>query len=287
MLEHYEAILRNEATAKYLNADFSKLVPLAEKLVNPCRLCEWRCMVDRHSEKGFCGVGYESRVSSAFLHWGEESFLVPSGTIFFTGCNFRCVYCQNWEISQHPEAGEVWTPQEIADWITQTQAINVNFVGGEPTPHLHNIVKALSLCKRNIPIIWNSNMYASKESMEILNQIVDLWLADFRYGNDDCASRLSKVKNYFATITRNLKLAQGDMVIRVLVLPNHIDCCALPILDWIAKHRRDAIVNLLSQYWPAYKASECEEINRKLTREEYQRVIEHAKELGLNFLTQA
>ncbi|MEM2974409.1 MAG: radical SAM protein, partial [Candidatus Micrarchaeia archaeon] len=129
-----------------------------------CSLCERKCRIDRkHGERGLCGVGYKSRVASAFPHIGEEPELVPSGTIFFSGCNSRCVFCQNWDISQFPGMGDIWPPERIANWImdnfTSGRIINANFVGGEPTPNTHNILKALKLLSINVPIVWNSNMY--------------------------------------------------------------------------------------------------------------------------------
>jgi len=287
----YLKIANGKEKAKYLTADLKSKVKKAEEIVGSCTLCERKCKVNRKKgELGWCKVPYESHVSSAFTHMGEEKVLVPSGTIFFSGCNFKCVYCQNYNISQNPRLGDVWSPQKIADWIQKVPAININFVGGEPTPHLHNILRALEMSGRNIPIVWNSNMYLSKESMKLLGGVVDVYLADFRYGNDECALKYSTVQNYFEITTRNLLIAkkQAEIIVRLLVLPNHVECCTKKIVEWIAKNLGNEVrVNIMSQYYPQFKARDYPEINRQLTRNEYFEVIKYAENMGLwNFETQ-
>lgn len=264
-------------------------VKIAKEMLKNCEFCERKCKVNRYESVGFCGVTSEARVSTAFPHMGEEPMLIPSGTIFFSGCNFRCVYCQNWDISQFPTAGEVWSPERIARWVEKARVINVNLVGGEPTPNLHVILEAFTLVKRNIPVIWNSNMYMSEKAMELLHGFIDLYLSDFKYGNDECALRLSNAPNYFEIVARNHLIAseQCSLLIRHLVLPNHIDCCSIPIMDWIAQNiKGKALVNIMSQYWPAYRAHEYPEISRRLTSDEYWRVVEYAETLGLDYLVQ-
>jgi putative pyruvate formate lyase activating enzyme len=262
---------------------------IADLIIEECTFCEKRCRANRKAgQLGACRVGHESRVSSAFEHIGEEPELVPSGTIFFSGCNMACQYCQNWEISQFPQGGEVWSPQKIADWIEYHRRAgvrNVNLVGGEPTPNLHTILASLNLCNVNIPVIWNSNMFMSKETMELLNGVVDVYLADFKYGNDECARRLSLVnEGYWKTLTRNSILAaeQAEILYRHLVLPNHIDCCSKPVLKWIAENLGDRVrINIMSQYRPEYRAIGISEISRRITKEEYDTVVSYSKQLGL------
>lgn len=284
-LGRYVKILEGKEKAKYLSADLDSKVKKAEELIQSCVFCERKCGVNRKKGKlGWCKVGYESRVTTAFAHYGEEPELVPSGTIFFSGCTFHCVCCQNWDISQYPLAGEVWSPEKITDWIQNTQCININFVGGEPTPNLHNILKAMKLSKRSIPMIWNSNMYMSKESMNLLDGVIDVYLADFKYGNNECALKLSKVPKYFDTMVRNFKLARksAEMLIRVLVLPNHIECCDKKIIDWIAENLgNDVRVNIMSQYRPVYEAFEYPKISRRLEYDEYWDIVRYAEDAGL------
>ncbi|MGQ9787800.1 MAG: radical SAM protein [Candidatus Hadarchaeaceae archaeon] len=263
-------------------------IELARRILKSCCLCERRCGTNRaDGERGFCGVGPVSRISSEFMHYGEEPELVPSYTIFFSGCTFKCQYCQNWDISQYPEEGVLVSPASIAKLIENAAregARNVNFVGGEPTPNLQTILEALKLCQADIPSVWNSNMYLSVESMELLSGTQDIYLTDFKYGNDKCAERYSQITRYFEIVARNHRLAFGDaeLIIRHLVLPNHLNCCTRPILKWIAKNLDPMTrVNIMDQYRACYLADQFEEINRQLTREEFLESIKIAEEVGL------
>ena len=264
-------------------------IEIVKRLLKECILCERRCKVNRYEKIGFCGVGINPRISSIFPHFGEEDMLIPSGTVFFSGCNFNCVYCQNWDISQFPQNGEFIEEEKLVEWFNRNPVINVNLVGGEPTPNLLYVLKFLRKLNLNLPIIWNSNMYMSIETMNILDGVVDLYLSDFKYGNNKCAKKLSNVDNYFEIVSRNHLIAvkQADLLIRHLVLPNHIKCCSYRVLEWIAKNvGKNCIVNIMSQYWPAYRAMEYEDINRRITREEYYSVVKFAEKLGLNYMIQ-
>lgn len=263
-------------------------VELSRRILQSCQFCERRCGANRAAgEKGICGVGAVSRISSEFMHYGEEPELVPSYTIFFSGCTFKCQYCQNWDISQYPDEGVPVSPSSIAKLIENASgdgARNVNFVGGEPTPNLHTILEALKLCQANLPSVWNSNMYLSLESMQLLSGTQDIYLTDFKYGNDKCAERYSKVTRYFEIVARNHRLAYQDaeLIIRHLVLPNHLECCTRPILEWIADNLGTMVrVNIMDQYRACYLADRFEEINRRLTREEFLKALEIAEEVGL------
>lgn len=259
------------------------------KILENCELCERKCHVNRvKNELGFCKVGKKMWISSYFDHMGEEYFFVPSFTIFFMSCTFSCQFCQNWTISQRIEEGEFIDEEKLAKIIDRhSYCKNVNFVGGDPTPQLPFILKTLKHVKANIPVVWNSNFYMSEKSMNLLKNIVDVYLPDFKYGNDKCALRLSKVSNYKKIIKRNHLLAfkDSEVVIRHLVLPNHIECCSKPILDFIKDNFKDkVIVNLMDQYRPEYKACEHNDINRGLIDKEFNEVVSYAKKLKLNFI---
>lgn len=268
---------------------------LLRRMLHSCVFCEWNCNVDRiiGAKKGACKLNSASRLSNWFLHFGEEPPLVGrggSGTIFFTSCNFRCVFCQNWDISQDPLSGVPLDHHKLALIIKNLRddgALNINFVGGDPTPNLHTIVEAMSQIDVNVPMLWNSNMYCSIPAMQILADIIDIWLPDFKYGNDKCAVRLSKVPRYFEVVSRNHELAHsnGDMIIRHLVMPNHIKCCTRPVLQWISEHCPRALVNIMGQYHPDNKVpaerSTYADIARRPTAEEMQVAYDLADELGL------
>ncbi|MCX8195645.1 MAG: radical SAM protein [Acidilobaceae archaeon] len=267
-------------------------IAIAKRMLKACELCEWRCKVNREEKIGACRVGRECFVYSYFHHLGEESPLVPSGTIFYGGCNFRCVFCQNWDISQVKSISyEVFSPRGLAEIQRQLAiwgARNINHVGGEPTPHIPFILESLKYLDVNIPQLWNSNMYMSTEAMRLLKDVIDIWLPDLKYGNDACARRLSGIKNYFAVATRNILEAydggRGDVIVRHLVLPNHIDCCTRPVVRWLAENVPNAVVNLMDQYRPEYKVVEdpqkYPDISRRLTREEFAAALKIAHEYG-------
>lgn len=260
-------------------------IKIAEKIFENCIFCQRRCRVNRWNEQGFCGV-QDARIASEFLHIGEEAVLVPSHTVFFTGCTFQCVYCQNWDISQHPEDGMMLSEERLANIIDRRKregSRNVNFVGGDPNPQIHYILKTTGLIKKNIPIIWNSNFYMSLEAMKLLDGVVDIYLSDFKYGNDSCALRLSHVPDYWETVTRNHKLAweSGDMIIRHLVLPNHLECCTKPILEWIHDNLgKKVVLNIMGQYRPVYGACGHDDISRFIHSQEMDEAINYAKNLG-------
>lgn len=248
-------------------------IELAERMLSNCRFCERRCGVNRFEKAGACGCGAVSHVASEFLHTGEEPDLVPSHTIFFEGCNFNCSYCQNWQIARLIH-GPIADPDRLGQVIALRHrhgSTNVNFIGGEPTPHIATILKILKATDVSLPVIWNSNMYMTPESMKLLEGVVDLYLADFRYGDDDDAKRYSGIDYYWLVTTRNFLEAnnQSEILVRQLVLPGHVDCCTRPIMKWCAENLgKDVRFNLMFQYHPEHQASQFPEINRRLTAAE-------------------
>ena len=259
-------------------------VELASRIFRKCCFCERRCGVDRTKKSGNCRVKTPS-IASEFLHMGEERVLVPSHTIFFSGCTFHCVFCQNWDISQ-AASGLFVKPEKLIDIIhrRKTQgARNVNWVGGDPTPNIYYILQVLKLCNENLPQIWNSNMYYSNETGKLLNGIIDLYLTDFKYGNNSCAKRLSKVDNYLEIVKRNHLSAykNAELIIRHLVMPNHIDCCSKPIIEWIAENLPNALVNIMAQYRAEYHAFDYKDISKPVSIDDYFLVKKYAEKLNI------
>jgi putative pyruvate formate lyase activating enzyme len=262
-------------------------IELANRLFQSCSFCEHRCKVNRRITSGKCGVR-ESHIASEFLHFEEETVLVPSYTIFFSGCTFHCVFCQNWDISQIP-CGIPVEPQRLVTAIEQRKkqgARNVNWVGGDPTSNLLYILEVLERLDCNIAQVWNSNMYCSEETMKLLHGVIDVYLTDFKYGNDCCAKRLSKVDGYTAVVKRNhiLTYQHGEVIVRHLVLPNHRECCSKPIIRYIVENLPNTIVNIMAQYRPEYKANEYIDISRPVSHEEVLQVKEYAESLGIHIL---
>ena len=259
-------------------------IEIANRIFSHCHLCERKCLVDRNKNSGICNT-MNARISSEFLHFGEESILVPSHTIFFSGCTFKCVFCQNWDISQKSN-GFYFKTNEFLEIINKRYnegARNINWVGGDPTSNLLYILKVLRKLDVNIPQIWNSNMYCSKQTMKLLNGLIDLYLTDFKYGNNNCASRLSIVDKYVETIKRNHKLAynNGEMIVRHLVLPNHTKCCSEKILKWIKSEIPNVAVNIMDQYRPEYLAYKYQDISRRLSEYEYNHVRNYAEKIDI------
>jgi len=262
-------------------------IELADRLFQECCFCEHRCKIDRRKTTGKCGVK-EPHIASEFIHFGEEHVLIPSYTIFFSGCTFHCVFCQNWDISQFP-CGIIIEPTHLVTVIEQRKkqgARNVNWVGGDPTSNLLYILKVLQLLDCNIAQVWNSNMYCSEETMKLLHGVIDLYLTDFKYGDDSCAKRLSKVDGYTAVVKRNHLLAyqHGEVIVRHLVLPSHEACCSQRIIQWIQDNTPHVGVNIMPQYRPEYQAKQYTEIAAPVSREEYLRVKEYAEIRGLFLL---
>ena len=263
-------------------------VAIASKMLGCCSFCSRKCSVNRVAGKlGFCGCGATMAVSSFFMHLGEEPELVPSGTIFTMGCTIRCLHCQNWTISQWKEAFAQYQPEELAKVVDNLRlegCRNINLVGGEPTPWLKHWLDTFNHVSANVPVVWNSNSYYSQETARLLAGFVDVYLLDFKYGPGDCAMKISSAPNYWEICTRNHLEAKkyGELLVRVLVLPDHLDCCTKPILKWIAENLGvDTRVNVMFQYRPEWRANEVPELRRRLTKEEKIKSLLLAKEAGL------
>jgi len=268
-------------------------IEIAKRILEDCHLCTRRCGFNRLAgELGYCKCGAQITVSTILEHMGEEPELVPSGTIFTLGCTLKCRHCQNWTISQWFEHGEIYTPERLAksvEHLRKKGCRNVNLVGGEPTPWLEQWLETFKHVTVNVPVVWNSNSYYSEETAKLLAGFVDVYLLDFKYGSNQCAQRISDAPRYWESCTRNHLYGKkyGELLIRVLVLPEHLECCTKPIMNWIAENLGTQVrINVMFQYRPEWRADEISELQRRLTRSETERAIQLAKEAGLtNFIT--
>ncbi|WP_457568496.1 radical SAM protein [Desulfurobacterium sp.] len=267
-----------------------------------CVLCPRNCGVNRTEKVGFCGIGAEIKVASAFAHFGEEPVLTGiygSGTIFFSGCNLGCVFCQNYEIS-HLCEGENVTVEELAEIMLYLQANgchNINLV--TPTHQIPLIVQALDAAKRrglSVPVVYNCGGYEKVETLRELEGIIDIYMPDIKTFNRAFADKYLNAPDYPEIVkeavremfrqTGNLQvdkngLAKKGVLIRHLIMPGYVED-SIAILNWIRQTLgRNAFVNIMDQYFPAYKASQFPEIARRITEEEYLTVYRHAKRLGL------
>ena len=266
-------------------------IKIVNKIFECCNFCSRRCSVNRLADRlGFCGCGKIMNVSSIFAHMGEEPELVPSGTVFTMGCTMRCRHCQNWTISQWKEASMEYTPEELAREVENLRlegCRNVNLVGGEPTPWLKHWLETFKHIGVNVPVVWNSNSYYSQETAQLLAGFADIYLLDFKYGRGDCAERISDAPDYWEVCTHNHLEAKkyGELIVRVLVLPSHLDCCTKPILQWIAENLGvETRVNVMFQYRPEWRAFEVPELRRRLNRAEMEKALRLAEQAGLKNL---
>jgi putative pyruvate formate lyase activating enzyme len=268
-------------------------IEIANRILLSCHFCTRKCRVNRlKGELGYCGCGSKMTISSIFEHMGEEPELVPSGTVFTMGCTMRCKHCQNWTISQWGERGKVYEQEALAEEIKQLRSggcRNINLVGGEPTTWLQQWLSTFKLVNANVPVVWNSNTYYSPETANLLAGFADAYLLDFKYGPGDCAKKISDAQGYWEVCTRNHMMGKrfGELIVRILVLPNHLDCCAKPIVNWIADNLGAGTrVNIMFQYRPEWRACEVPDLHRRLTDVEMDRALQLAREANLtNFIT--
>jgi len=266
-------------------------VDMARKHWENCQLCEHRCGANRSGgERGPCHAGVEARVFRHRVECGEEPELVPSHLFYLSGCDLRCAFCIAEANAFDPSRGRVLTAEflsEAVQWGRTQGARNLQWVGGEPTIHLPAILDAMSTCTDLPPIVWKSDFYGTPEAFELLNGFVAVYVADFKFGNDECAHRIARVSNYGAVVTRNLKLAaeQSDLIVRHLLLPGHTDCCFRPIVEWMRREMPNVKFSLRDGYQPHWQAQRHSELASPLSRSESEFARQLAGTAGLNVIT--
>ena len=275
----------------------------AYKLLESCRICPRNCGVNRlKGEIGFCKAGLKPMVSSFHAHFGEEppiSGCSGSGTIFFTHCSLRCVFCQNHPISHLAEGQEV-SIEELADMMLKLEnqgCHNINFV--TPTHYMPQILDAVSMARNKglrLPLVYNCGGYESLEALEILDGIIDVYMPDMKYSNDAVSKKYSFAPDYFSVSKRAVKemykqvggltiekgIASRGLLIRHLVMPDNI-AGSEAIFDFIARDLSlNTYVNIMAQYYPCHLAFRFPEISKRITRREYTQALTLAKEKGLS-----
>ncbi len=281
-------------------------IKAAYKIMESCKLCPRLCKVNRlNDEKGFCGIGAKAVVSSACAHFGEESVLVGdggSGTIFFTGCNLGCVFCQNYDISQLQHGNEV----EIGDLVNmmlqlQSQGCNnINFV--TPTHVVPHILESVHIAREKdleIPIVYNCGGYETVESLRLLEGTIDIYMPDAKYLDAVSSKKYSFAQDYPEVMKAALKemhrqvgdleirngLATRGLLVRHLVMPDNV-AGSINFIDFLVDEiSRNTFVNVMDQYRPTFKAHNYPEINRPITHKEFLEVYVYAKERGLRLST--
>lgn len=270
--------------------------------LNNCNLCPFKCNVNRNiNELGRCKAGNKIKIALYKLHFDEEPCISGengSGTIFFSDCNLKCKYCQNYKISCESKGYTISEDKlsEIMLELQEKKANNINLVTATPyVPMVVSAIKKAKLKGLKIPILYNSSGYERIDTLKMLDGLVDIYLPDFKYYDNELGKRLSNVINYKEQAIKCLIEMQRQvgenkynddgilvkgMIIRHLVLPNNIDN-SKKVLNWIKENMPEAIISLMAQYFPTYKAKEIEEISRKLSLEEYNEIVEYLYELDL------
>ncbi len=277
------------------------------KELEKCEVCPRECKVNRlKDEKGFCKLGSEIKIALVSSHDFEEPCISgvgndtkSSGTIFFSNCNLRCVFCQNHDISQEGK-GKPITISRLAEIFLEQQDRKVNNINlVTPTMYAYQIIEAIKIAKNkglHIPIIYNSNGYENIETIKALNGYVDVYLPDLKYYSDDIAIKYSSAPNYFKIATEAIKemykqvgspifddngIIQKGLIIRHLILPNYMQN-SKRILKWIKENMpQDVYVSVMAQYFPTFKAKKIEKLDRKINIKEYREIESYLYSLDL------
>ena len=270
------------------------------ELLKNCVLCPRKCGINRYNDKGYCGATNKIKIAYFSLHQWEEPIIsgdYGSGTIFFSNCNMKCIYCQNKKISIDGYGVCISNKKlkEIMLLLQEKGAHNINLVTPTMyTPQLNKILKSIKGKELTIPVVYNTSSYENIIALKIMNNLVDVYLADLKYFDDSLAKKYSDVDNYFEVATlaidemyrqvgsikiENNLLVKG-LIVRVLVLPGHVDD-SKKIIEYLYKTYGDEIIiSIMSQYTPV-NTCKYKNLNRRITSDEYDEVIEYAKKLGV------
>jgi len=252
------------------------LVPDSERLARAraqyerCLLCEHRCAVNRASgEHGACKAGTEVRLFRHRIEYGEEPEIVPSHLFYVSGCDLRCAFCIAGANAFDPRRGRVLDQAEFdaaVAWGRERGVRTLQWVGGEPTIHLPAILELMTCSPHLPPVVWKSDFFGTPEAFSLLTGSVDVFVADFKFGNDDCAKRLAGIGDYMSIVGRNLQLAaeRADLIVRHLLLPGHWECCFRPIVNWMKRNLPGAKFSIRDGYLPMWQAARHAELRRPL-----------------------
>ena len=261
-----------------------------------CNLCPIRCGADRTANKGFCGETAKMRIAKYYLHPYEEPVISGkngSGTVFFSGCSLKCVFCQNYELSRSARGKEI-SAKELADifkFLEDSGAHNINLVN--PTHFSDGIIEALDIYKPKIPVVYNTHGYERVEILEKINGYIDIYLPDIKFFSPAISKRYTGKENYFSVASKAIEFMtnkpyiigkdgtlKSGVIVRHLVLPQNTSD-SKKILDWFSKIKDKAYINIMSQFTPFGNIDNFPELKRKITKREYGAVIDYALSLGI------
>jgi len=260
-----------------------------EALAN-CHFCEHHCGVNRLAgEQGLCHAGSQARFFEAQSEVSDELEFIPVFAVKLSGCDLRCDFCITGAPSWNARAGEYFSAQAMAaeaECALARGARSIMVLGGEPTIHLPAALDLVAELPQTSKLIWKTNAHGSAQARELLDGMFDVWLADFKFGNDACALRLARVPDYARVVKENLRWANehSELVVRHLLMPGHLDCCWAPVARWLAQELAGVKVNLRAGFWPAWHAARHPELRGSVTAAESERGFALARELGLNLI---
>jgi len=259
-----------------------KRVAAARAALNDCRLCPHECGVDRLAgEQGQCHAGATARVFSAQVEVGDELELIPTFAIAFSGCDMLCSFCITGADSWNPRRGEPFDAAALA--AKAGAARTVMILGGEPTIHVPQLLELAAALPASARLVLKTNAYLTGQARALLAGVFDVWLADYKFGNDRCADQLAKVADYRRHVEETLLWADGEsqLIVRHLLMPGHVDCCWKPVAGWLAENLPRVKVSLRDGYWPAWQAKR----SGFVTRAEVERARQIAHEYELHLIT--
>ena len=268
--------------------DAPRRVKLAKEAIDNCSICPRCCSVNRNKgELGFCRLDSRLRCFREMLGYNEEALLSPSHQIYFAGCNLACEFCTVREWNEKPDAANEANLDYLAERIRIRQsrgARTVNFLGGEPAVNIAGILELLGRLDSSIKVVWNSNMFYGSFVSDMLEGLVDIYLADLKCGNDKCAKNLLGADNYLQIVRENISKASrmGDVIVRHVIMPGHLDCCLEPTLRWLADNLPLAKLSLKTDYVPPIEAKFAPK--GYLSEKELQTVLKYVQKFELNII---
>ena len=263
---------------------------IARAMLANCHLCAHHCGVNRLAgEQGLCHAGADARFFSAQVEVSDELELIPTFAVALSGCDLRCDFCITGRPSWNARDGDAFDARRMA--VRACRALDegartIMVLGGEPTIHLPSVLEFVAGLPDTARLVWKTNAHGSAEARELLDGIFDVWLADFKFGNDECSLRLAKAPNYVRIVKENLLWANehSELIVRHLLMPGHIDCCWRPVAEWLAAELPGVKVNLRSGFWPAWKARRHFELCMRNSSTETEHAQAIARNCGLNLI---
>ncbi len=265
-------------------------IAAARRSLGECRLCAHECGVNRFDgPAGRCHAGIRARVFQAQTEVSDELMLSPTFAIALSGCDIRCDFCITGRESWNSKAGQ---PLDISHLVQEAAralaggARSIMILGGEPTIHLPTVLEIVAALPEAATLVWKTNGHGTHGARLMLEGLFDVWVVDYKFGNDQCALRLAQVPDYTEILRQNLLWAHAntDLIVRHLVMPGHLECCWRPVAEWLALETPGVKINLRTGFWPAWRAHKHLELRATVAPNEAAEAVRYARSLDLNLI---